>query len=364
MNRLIFMELKKNCKNALLIPTSMGVRLNPIDRQPLNTADTFKAVVSSAESNVATPIAYLGLPVKALTAVVKGSPISQLIWNDLAKRHIQVEAAMFDQGGPWGYRHQINYADCGYGARGPEVFNDRAGEVGRMMDASQFDLERIFVDEGVQLLHISGLFAALSPQSARFCLKLIELAKANGTRISFDVNYRASFWQHREGELSKVFKEIASNADILFVGYGPDLPIALGVECVDYESETLFEDFEPFKEMVARIRAAYPNAQWISTTMRKVIDANSHLWGAMLSAGNDFHIAEPRPISVLDRIGGGDGYAAGKLYGLLRGWSPEKCMRFGWANGAFAVSVFTDYTLPSSEEQLWQIWHGNALIKR
>ena len=160
-------ELRENCKYALLIPTSMGVRLTPEGGQPFHCSESFKLQVTSAESNVGSISSYLGLPVKILTAFVKGSPVSRLIKDNLASRHMDVEGPELEQVDPWGFRHQFNLADSGYGSRGPRVHNDRAGEVGRVLKAADFDLGRIFNKEGVQIVHISGLIAALSPETLR-----------------------------------------------------------------------------------------------------------------------------------------------------------------------------------------------------
>src|SRR3954449_1473704 len=194
-------ELRKNCKYALVVPTSMGLRLTPPNGQPVHSAGSFMVQVTSAETNVASIASYLGLPVKVLTTFVKGSPIAQMIKDNLRSRNMDYEGAEVPQGNPWGYRHQFNIADSGYGARGPRVWNDRAGEVGRTLNVKDFDLDRIFGQEGVQILHLSGLVAALSPETGTFCLELARAAKSCGTRISFDLNYRASFWKNRDKEL-------------------------------------------------------------------------------------------------------------------------------------------------------------------
>ena len=117
------------------------------------------------------------------------------------------EGKEVEQGGPWGYRHQFNIADSGFGMRGPRVFNDRAGEVGRTLNIKYFDTKRIFGDEGVGILHMSGLIAALSPQTGEFCVSLAREAKKYGTLISFDLNYRESFWKGRKEELGKCFSK-------------------------------------------------------------------------------------------------------------------------------------------------------------
>jgi 2-dehydro-3-deoxygluconokinase len=356
-------ELRKNCRHALLAPTSMGIRLTPPNGQPFHCSDTFKLQVTSAESNVASVSSFLGLPVKVLTAFVKGSPISRLIRDDLARRHIEVEGPEFDQGGPWGNRHQFNLADAGLGTRGPRVHNDRAGEVGRLLDAKHFDLDRLFGQEGAQIVHLSGLVGALSPETSRFCLALADAAKKYGTRICFDLNYRASFWKGREKELRDAFSRIASAADIL-VGNEEDFQLCLGIEGPEAGGKDLAAKIGGFKEMIERVKRHYPNASVFATTLREVVSAGTHRWGAIMAEGKDWHVVEPREIGVLDRIGGGDGFVGGLLYAVLRGWTPDKWVQFGWATGALVVTLETDFAQPADEEEIWSIWKGNARVRR
>ena len=356
-------QLRENCKYALMVPTSMGVRITPVDRQSVHTSDMFYMQATSAESNVLSISAALGLPTKALTTFVKDSPIAQFIKNDLRRRGIDYEGKDVEQGGPWGYRHQFNIADSGYGMRGPRVTNDRAGEVGRTLNVKDFDLERIFGTEGVQVLHLSGLIAALSPETSRFCLELARAAKKYGTQISFDLNYRASFWKGREDELSAIFAEIASISDIL-IGNEEDFQLCLKIQGPEAGGKGISAKIDSFKGMIMRVKEAYPNVSVYATTLRQVESANEHLWGAIMLEGDNWHVVEPRPIPVLDRIGGGDGFVGGMLYAYLRNWEPEKWIRFGWASGALVTTMLTDYGLPADEEQVWSIWEGNARVKR
>jgi 2-dehydro-3-deoxygluconokinase len=273
------------------------------------------------------------------------------------------EGKEVDQGGAWGFRHQFNIADSGYGARGPRVLNDRAGEVGRTLNVKDFDLDRLFGKEGVQIIHLSGLIGALSSETSTFCLELARAAKKYGTRISFDLNYRASFWKGREAELKKNFAEIAQVADIL-VGNEEDFQLCLGIDGPEAGGKGLGSKMDSFKEMIGRVKKAYPNAQAFATTLREVINTNRHMWGAILLAGNDWQVIEPKEIGVLDRIGGGDGFVGGMLYAILKGWEPEKWAQFGWATGALATTMATDYGQPADEEQVWSIWQGNARVRR
>ena len=348
---------------ALVVPTSMGVRITPMNRQPVHISHEFYMQATSAETNVASVAASLGLPVKVLTTFVEGSPIAQFIKNDLRSRGMEYEGKEVPQGDPWGYRHQFNIADSGYGLRGPRVQNDRAGEVGRTLKVEDFDLERIFGTEGVEVLHLSGLIAALSPDTSRFCVELARAAKTYGTKISFDLNHRASFWKGREEELHAAFHEIASLSDIL-IGNEEDFQLCLKVKGPEAGGKDLSGKIESFKEMILRVQEQYPNATTFATTLRQVINANEHLWGAILLRDGQWHVAEPRPIQVLDRIGGGDGFVGGLLYGVLKNWAAEDCLHFGWATGVMAATMLNDYAQPADEEQVWAIWNGNARVKR
>ena len=356
-------ELRKNFKYSLIVPTSMGVRITPVNGQPVHSSDTFFMHASSAETNVASIASYLGLPVKVLTTFVKDSPIAQLIKNNLASRHIDYEGKEVAQDNPWGYRHQFNIADSGFGSRGPRVQNDRAGEVGRTLNVKDFDLDRIFGKEGVQIVHLSGLIGALSPETSDFCLELARAAKKHGTRIAFDLNYRASFWKGREKELRDIFTEIASVSDIL-VGNEEDFQLCLGIEGPEVGGKEIGGHIESFKAMIGRVKKTFPNASVFATTLRQVVSTNSHLWGAIMLEDNNWHIVEPREIHVLDRIGGGDGFVGGLLYAILKGWDAEKWVQFGWASGTLATTFITDYAQPADEEQIWSIWEGNARVKR
>ncbi|HEY5141416.1 MAG TPA: sugar kinase, partial [Methylococcales bacterium] len=301
------LQLKKDFAWSLLVPTSMGVRITPVNGQPVYCSDMFQMFASSAETNVASISSYLGLPVKVLTTFVKDSPIAQFLKSNLKSRNMSYEGPEVPQGNPWGYRHQFNIADSGFGTRGPRVQNDRAGEVGRTLNVKDFDLERIFGKEGVQIVHLSGLIGALSPETSNFCLEIARFAKKYGTRVSFDLNYRASFWKGREKELREIFTEIAAISDIL-IGNEEDFQLCLGIQGPEAGGKGIEAEIDGFKGMISRVKATFPNASVFATTLRQVICTNEHLWGAIMLEGENWHVIEPRKITVLDRIGGGDGF--------------------------------------------------------
>ncbi len=356
-------QLRREFRYAVACPTSMGVRITPENRMAVHNSTRFYMQATSAETNVLNVASSLGKPCLALTKFIEGSPISAFIQAQLRARNISYEGLTVPQGGPRGYRHQFNIADSGFGLRAPRVWNDRAGEVGRTLAASDFDLERIFGQEGVGILHISGLIAAMSPETTKCCLEVAQAAKAHGTLVSFDLNYRATFWQGREEELSAAFHELASISDVL-IGNEEDFQLCLGFKGPEAGGKEVSSKIDSFKGMISEVQQKYPNARAFATTLRQVVSANEHLWGAILLADGQWYVEEPRPIQVMDRVGGGDGFSGGLLYGMLSGWDAEKCLQFGWATGVLAASSLNDYAEPADEKQVWDIYAGNARVQR
>ena len=258
------------------------------------------------------------------------------------------------QNGPWGWRHQFNIADSGFGLRAVRVWNDRAGEVGRTLNAADFDTERIFGEEGVGILHLSGLIAALSEDATACCLALARTAKQYGTVVSFDLNHRASFWEGRETELREAFREIASLSDVL-LGSEEDFRLCLGLDIPETGS---------FREMIRAARQIYPNVRVFAATLQEALSANRNLWGAVMAVDDEWFLEEKREIDVLDMIGCGDAFTGGLLYGILRGWEPAEWIRFGWACGALAAGSLNDYAEPADERQVRAVYDGDARIQR
>ncbi len=356
-------SVRPDCRYAVACPTSMGVRITPENRMAVQNSDKFYLQATSAETNVLNVASSLGRPCLALTKFVEESPISAFIQAQLRARNISYEGLSVPQGGPWGYRHQFNIADSGFGLRAPRVWNDRAGEVGRTLTAKDFDLDRIFGEEGVGILHISGLIAAMSPETTQCCLDIARAAKSHGTLISFDLNYRASFWKGREEELASAFRELSSIADVL-LGNEEDFQLCLGFKGPEAGGKDLGGKIDGFKGMITEVQEQYPNAKVFGTTLRQVVSANEHLWGAILLSDGEWYVEEPRPIQVMDRIGGGDAFTGGLLYGILNGWNAEDCLHFGWASGVLAASSLNDYAEPADEKQVWDIYAGNARVQR
>ena len=357
------MDATSKKRYAIACLSSMGLRITPENRMAVQNSNRFLLQATSAETNVLNVTSSLGPECLVLTRFVEGSPMAAYIKAQLRARNIDFMGPDVPQGGPWGYRHQFNIADSGFGLRAPRVWNDRAGEIGRTLDAKDYDANEIFGRQGVGLFHLSGLIAAMSPETTKACLALAKAARKHGTPVSFDLNYRATFWKGRETELAKAFHQIASVADIL-VGNEEDFQLCLGFKGPEAGGKDLNAKIDSFKEMIGKVAKKYRNAKFFATTLRQVVSANHHLWGAILRAGDTWYVEEPRDIDVLDRIGGGDGFTGGLLYGIYRGWEPEKCLQFGWASGVLAASSLNDYAEPADEKQVWDIYKGNARVQR
>lgn len=357
------MKIKKNCKYGIASPTSMGVRITPLNRMSVHNSNQFYMQATSAETNVLNVSASLGYKALAITKFVKDSPIALFIQAELRKRNIDYVGISVEQGGPWGYRHQFNIADSGFGPKASRVWNDRAGEIGRTLNIKDYDTTQIFKKDGVAILHISGLIASMSKETTDTCVKLAKIAKENGTLVSFDLNYRASFWKGREEELHKAFHTIAKNADIL-CGNEEDFQLCLGLEGPQAGGNDLNAKIDSFKEMITIAQANYKNAKIFATTLREVISANRNLWGVIANVEGKWVVEEPREIEILDRIGGGDGFMGGFLYGILKGYNAKKCVALGWAGGALAATSLNDYAEPADEKQLMDIYEGNARVQR
>ena len=357
------MKLRESYNYGIAVPTSMATRICPPNGAPVHTSNMFQMQATSGESNAVNVASSLGIKGLVLTNFVKDSPISYFIKSELRKRNIDYFGPDIPPGGPWGYRHPCNVTDSGFGTRAPRVYNDRAGEVGRILNEKDFDFDKIFGELGVGILHLSGIVAALSADTTKFCIDVINAAKRHGTLVSIDLNHRVTFWEGREKELRESFTEMVSKTDIL-IGNEEDYQLSLGIEGPEHGGKDLSAQIDRFKEMIYRVKKTFPNASVFGNTLRQVISVNEHMWGALSLFGDEFTVIEPKPIRILDRIGGGDGFSGGLLYGILKGMSPKEATEFGWASGALATTVLEDYASPADEEMIWNIVKGNARVRR
>ncbi len=359
------MKLRSGCQYALACVTSMGVRLTPENRQAVPDSSRFVLQACSAETNALNISAALGLKTLAMTNFVEKSPVAEFIRRQLRFRNIDYTGPEIAQEGPWGFRHQFNIADSGEGMRLPRVWNDRTGEAGQLLSPGDFDFEEIFERQGVQILHLSGLIAAVSPSAADCCIAAAEAARRAGTLVSFDLNYRASLWEGRREELLPVFRKIAALSDIL-EGTDEDYCLGLGLSeaYMEKAGESEKERFARYEGLLEKVRDVCPSAKVLALPFREIIHAGMHRLGDCLWAEGDWYEEPLRTIPVLDCIGTGDAMTGGLLYGILTGMDKEKWLPFAWACGALACSSLTDYACPADAAQLAEIYGESGDLKR
>jgi 2-dehydro-3-deoxygluconokinase len=255
------------------------------------------------------------------------------------------------------------YSDRGHGVRAPVVFYNRSNEAAARLKAGDFDWKAIFAG-GVRWFHSGGIFAALSSTTPDVILEGMQAAKANGAIVSFDLNFREKLWRISGGldRAQALLRRIVSQVDVL-VGNEEDLQKGLGIAGPEVAAKSKL-DPSAFFGMIDRVVAQHPQVKVVATTLREVHSTNRHSWSAVAWVGGQTHMALTCDLDVHDRVGGGDGFAAGFFYGLLTGESPEESLKLGWAHGALLTTYPGDTTMATLEEVKALAKGGSARIQR
>jgi len=255
------------------------------------------------------------------------------------------------------------YSDQGFGVRAPVVFYNRSNEAAALLKPGDFDWKAIFA-QGVRWFHSGGIFAALSETTAELLIEAMKAARAAGVICSLDLNYREKLWKTVGGieRAHKVLGAIAENVDVL-VGNEEDLQKGLGFEGPEVASASKL-DPSVFLSMIDQVVKRYPNIKVVATTLREVHSTNHHSWSAVAWVNGKTVNAPTCELKVLDRVGGGDGFAAGFIYGLLSGQEPEQAIRLGWAHGALMTTFPGDTTMATLDQVKAFASGGSARIQR
>jgi 2-dehydro-3-deoxygluconokinase len=312
---------------------------------PFRQARTLEVHVSGGEYNVAANLAScFGLQTGVATAMVDNG-IGELVQSRIREMGVRPFFKHFEYDGVRGPNIAAVYSDRGHGARAPVVFYNRANEAGAMLKPGDFDWAEIF-RRGVRWFHSGGIFASLSETTSEVILEGMQAAKSAGAVRSFDLNYRAKLWAAMGGanKGQEVFRRIVAEVDVL-IGNEEDLQMGLGVQGPKVESHKSKLDAEVFFSMIDRVRQDFPNIKAVATTLREVHSTNRHDWAAVLWLDGERLVSPTMNLDVVDRIGGGDGFAAGVIYGLITGRTPEESLRLGWAHGALLTTYPGDVTM-------------------
>jgi 2-dehydro-3-deoxygluconokinase len=332
-----------DCQLDFLSLGSLIHRLDP-GIVPFRKARSVDIHVSGGEYNVAAGLSdCFGLKTGIASAMVDYG-IGELVEARVREMGVQAIFKRFEHNGVDGPNIATVYSDRGYGARPPVVFYNRANEAGAMLKAGDFDWDEIF-GRGVRWFHSGGIYAALSGTTSGLIIEAMQAAKKHGVITSFDLNYRPKLWAPIGGleEAQKTFRKIVENVDVL-LGNEEDLQLGLGIEGQDVEKSSRL-DPSAFFGMIEQVTHDFPGVQAVATTLREVENSNRHQWGAVVWCHGEQAVSPVRELGVIDRIGGGDGFATGLIYGFLDGRSLDECVRLGWAHGALLTTFPGDTTM-------------------
>jgi 2-dehydro-3-deoxygluconokinase len=269
----------------------------------------------------------------------------------------------FEHDGVRGPNIATVYSDRGFGVRPPVVFYNRSNEAAALLKPGDIEWDEIF-DRGVRWFHSGGIFAALSETTSEVIIEGMQKAKSTGAVISFDLNYRAKLWAPIGGlkKAREVLRRIVENVDVL-IGNEEDLQTGLGIAGPGVVSKSKL-DPETFFKMIGRVTGAFPNIKMVATTLREVESSNRHQWAAVLWYNGDQFVSPTHQLDVLDRIGGGDGFATGLIYGFISGQEPEEALHLGWAHGALLTTFPGDVTMAKLPEVVAFAKGGSARVQR
>ncbi len=344
---------------------SLGALVHRLDTGiiPFRKATECKIHVSGGEFNCAANLAdCFGMQTGIATAMVD-YPVGDLIAERVRAMGVKPFYKRFKHNGVNGPNMATVYSDRGQGVRGPVVFYNRANEAGAMLKPGDFDWKAIFA-AGVRWFHSGGIFAALSATTGELIVEGMKAARAAGAVTSFDLNYRAKLWNiwgGHERALS-VIARIVEHADVL-VGNEEDLQMGLGIPGPEVAAKSKL-DPSAFIAMIDKVVGKYPQVKIVATTLREVLSTNRHGWSAVAWIDGKTYMAPTHELDVLDRVGGGDGYAAGFFYGLLNGEEPEEAVKLGWAHGALLTTFPGDTTMATLEQVRALAKGGSARIQR
>jgi len=352
-------------KTGALDFVSLGALVHRLDPGvvPFRKATSCQIHVSGGEFNCAANVANcFGLKTGIVTAMVD-YPIGDLIAERVRAMGVTPFYKHFAHNGVTGPNMATVYSDRGFGVRAPVVFYNRCDEAAAQLRPGDFDWSRIFAG-GVRWFHSGGIFASLSPTTPELIVEGMKAAKAAGAVVSFDLNFREKLWQISGGaqRAIEVIDRIVKNVDVL-VGNEEDLQKGLGIPGPEVAAKSKL-DPSAFFGMIDRVLAKHPQVRIVATTLRQVHSTNRHSWGAVAWVNGSKLSSPTVELEILDRVGGGDGFASGFFYGLLAGETPEEALRLGWAHGALLTTFPGDTTMATLQQVRAFAKGGSARIQR
>lgn len=344
---------------------SLGALIHRLDTGvvPFHKATHCDIHVSGGEFNVAANLSDCFRLRTGIASAMVNYPIGHLIAERVRAMGVKPFYKEFSHNGATGPNMATVYSDRGRGVRAPVVFYNRANEAGALLKPGDFDWKSIF-GSGARWFHSGGIFAALSETTAELIIEGMEAAKASGAIVSFDLNFREKLWKVLGGEerATSVVNRIVKNVDVL-LGNEEDLQKGLGIPGPEVAAKSKL-DPSAFFGMIERVRKQHPQVKVVATTLREVHSTNRHSWSAVAWIDGKTFVAPTCELDIYDRVGGGDGFAAGLIYGILTGEEPENAVKLGWAHGALLTTFPGDTTMATLEQVRSFAQGGSARIQR
>jgi 2-dehydro-3-deoxygluconokinase len=352
-------------QDAALDFVSLGALIHRLDPGliPFRKATECSIHVSGGEFNCAANLAdAFGLETGVVSAMVD-YPIGDLIAERVRAMGVKPFYVRFKHNGVNGPNMGTVYSDRGHGVRAPVVFYNRANEAAAMLKPGDVDWNAIF-SKGVKWFHSGGIFASLSDTTGELIIEGMKAAHAAGAITSFDLNYRAKLWNIWGGgaKAQSVIQRIVENVDVL-VGNEEDLQLGLGIAGPEVTA-THKLDPSAFFAMIGDVSKKYPNIKVVATTLREVHSTNHHSWAAVAWIDGKTYVSPTTELNIIDRVGGGDGFASGFFYGLLTGAEPQEAVNLGWAHGALLTTFPGDTSMATLEQVQAFAKGGSARIQR
>jgi 2-dehydro-3-deoxygluconokinase len=363
------LDIKPNgsCKYDLVALGEIMLRLDPGEGR-VRTAREFKVWEGGGEYNVARGLRRcFGLKTAVCTAFADND-VGRLLEDFILQGGVDTELIKwvpYDGVGRT-VRNGLNFTERGFGVRGAVGTSDRGHTAASQLKPGDFDWDHIFGKPGARWLHTGGIFAALSDTTPKLVLEAVQAARKHGAIVSYDLNYRPSLWKSIGGQkrAQEVNREIAKYVDVM-IGNEEDFTACLGFEVEGADEHLSRIEVTAFKQMISKAVKAYPNFKVVATTLRAVKTATHNDWGAICWAGGKFHEAPNRAdLEILDRVGGGDSFASGLVYGLLKFNDPQKAVEYGAAHGALAMTTPGDTSMASLKEIEALVKGGSARVQR
>ncbi|MBM3878760.1 MAG: sugar kinase [Verrucomicrobia bacterium] len=357
----------QTCQYDLLALGEVMLRLDPgVDR--IRTTRAFRVWEGGGEYNVARGLRRcFGLRTAVCTAFADND-VGRLLEDLILQGGVDTTFFRwrpFDGVGR-AIRNGLNFTERGFGVRGAVGISDRGHTAASQLAPGDFDWAHIFGQRGVRWFHTGGIFAALSETTPRLVIEAVQAARQHGTVVSYDLNYRPSLWQSIGGKprAQEVNREIARHVDVM-LGNEEDFTACLGLQVAGVDEHLTTLDVTAFQHMIEQATRQFPNLRVIATTLRAVHSANRNDWSAVCWTNGQYYQATPRPnLEIFDRVGGGDSFASGLIYGFLAGHDPQQAVEFGAAHGALAMTTPGDTSMASRKEVEALARGGTARVQR